>query len=89
MPRDLPTVTRKAADAMSHEIEWTVVPVDGVVFVYADGRYVGEVGRSVLARGSRRWWASTGWETTRRRFPTRDAALDSLRASIRDGEGRS
>ena len=61
--------------------EWTVVPVGRVLFVYLDGRYVGEVGRRLLARRGRRWWSCTGWESRRSRFPTREAALDSLRAA--------
>ncbi|HEX5495276.1 MAG TPA: hypothetical protein VFX70_11955 [Mycobacteriales bacterium] len=68
---------------MSREIEWMLVRVGGVLFVYADGRYVGEIGRSLFARAGCRWWASTGWEAGRSRYPTRDAAL----ASIQDSTG--
>lgn len=73
---------------MSREIEWTVVPVDRVVFVYADGRYVGEIGRSVFARHGRRWWASTGWGPARRRFPNRAAALASVQEYAGPGPDR-
>lgn len=67
---------------MSREIEWMLVPVGGVQFVYADGRYVGEIGRSLFARSGRRWWASTGWEAARHRFASRDAALASIQDAV-------
>jgi hypothetical protein len=59
---------------------WTTVPVGRVLFVYRDDRYVGEVGRGLITRKGGRWWASTGWETRRSWYPTREAALDSLRS---------
>lgn len=67
---------------MQVDPQWTVVPIGRVLFVYRDDRYVGEVGRSLLGRRGRRWWASTGWEARRSWFATREDALASLRGPL-------